>query len=725
MKHTFTLSLLLFTCILFSQSFDTDLSVQLSAQIDPNAPSITLQWLLHDDATTYSIHRKLKNQTSWGPEIAELDGSENTFTDTEVEVGEAYEYRVIKSGNLTGYGYIYAGVELPAINYRGRLLLLIDSTYDAPLQNEIHRLIRDIEGDGWSVTTHFISPAQSVPSVKDTIINWYDLAPDDSEAIFLLGHIPVPYSGNIAPDGHNDHQGAWPADAYYGDINGNWTDFSINNTSAGDMRNHNVPGDGKFDQSIIPSDIELQVGRVDLSNLPAFQDNEIELTRTYLDKNHAFRNGQINVTRRGMIENNFGSFNEGFAQNGWKNFSTMFGPDSVSYQDYLSTLNSESYMWSYGCGAGSYTSCGGVINTNQFATDSVQTIFTILFGSYFGDWDRSNNLLRAALGSGTVLANFWAGRPNWQVHHMALGETIGYSTRLSQNNSTITYTTGFGARNIHISLMGDPSLRMHYLKPIASLDLEEEASHVQISWDHSQELNIIGYHIFRKETGTEDLVRLTNTPVSGLNFVDSCLQVGSHYTYSVRPVKLELSASGTYYNMGTGISDTITITEESEIVAGLSKYVNDYTVEFENLSANAVSLFWDFGNNQTSSEENPTVTYAENGTYLVTLIATNNCGLSDTLYTSVTIEVSSIFSAYETRNISIYPNPATSEIFVSVPGLKNGQMAIFSTNGKIMARHILKKENQAIKIGTLPKGMYLVRVADENKNWYITKLLVQ
>mgnify|MGYP000013517969 CR=1 FL=1 len=30
----------------------------------------------------------------------------------------------------------------------------------------------------------------------------------------------MPYSGNIYPDGHTDHRGAWPADTYYGDIDG-------------------------------------------------------------------------------------------------------------------------------------------------------------------------------------------------------------------------------------------------------------------------------------------------------------------------------------------------------------------------------------------------------------------------------------------------------------------------------------------------------------------------
>ena len=47
--------------------------------------------------------------------------------------------------------------------------------------------------------------------------------------MFLFGHVPVPYSGDIVPDGHApDHQGAWPCDGFYGDMDGLWTDCSVN-----------------------------------------------------------------------------------------------------------------------------------------------------------------------------------------------------------------------------------------------------------------------------------------------------------------------------------------------------------------------------------------------------------------------------------------------------------------------------------------------------------------
>ena len=59
-----------------------------------------------------------------------------------------------------------------------------------------------------------------IKSFKNLILNDYAIDTTNIKAVFLFGHIPVPYSGNINPDGHPDHLGAWPADVYYGDVDG-------------------------------------------------------------------------------------------------------------------------------------------------------------------------------------------------------------------------------------------------------------------------------------------------------------------------------------------------------------------------------------------------------------------------------------------------------------------------------------------------------------------------
>lgn len=537
-----------------------DYAVLITAEVQESPPAITLNWSLENNGI-YFVYKKMKEDKFFGSSFETLPANATTYTDSSVEVGKSYEYYIKRNGSPPAYGYINAGIKVePEENgtgVKGKLMLLIDSTHLSALQTEIERLVADLEGEGWTVLSKTVSPDTSVVYVKSLVTDEYASSGDDLKAIYLLGHIPVPYSGNLAPDAHPDHVGAWPTDAFYADMDGVWTDVSINNVSANDPRNRNIPGDGKYDHSIIPSDVELQVGRVDFYNMPAFADSETELLRKYLNKNHAFRTAQIKVTHRAIIDDNFGGFNnEAFAASGWKAFTTFFGPDSITFAnsgttaDYRTNLNTASYLWSYGCGGGSYTSCSGIGNTSQIAGDSLQSVFTLLFGSYFGDWDKANNFLRAPLAQGLTLTNAWSGRPHWYLHHMALGDNIGYDQNLMVNSNA--YFQHYAARGVHIALMGDPTLRMYAVEPPSNFQLTENNNKVDLSWTASPD-NVLGYYVFRKDSVNGLYHKVSQSMVNGTNFTDAEFDRNGKYYYSVRAVKLEESASGTFYNLSTGV----------------------------------------------------------------------------------------------------------------------------------------------------------------------------
>ncbi|MBK9733783.1 MAG: hypothetical protein IPO92_01945 [Saprospiraceae bacterium] len=132
----------------------------------------------------------------------------------------------------------------------------------------------------------------------------------------------------------------------------------------------------------------------------------------------------------------------------------MVGLENVLEGDYISVMKYSSYLWSYGCGGGTYTIAGGIGSTNDFVSSDLQSVFTMLFGGYFGDWDSRNNFLRVPLARGKTLTNVWAGRPHWVFHHMGLGENIGYDTKITQNNNSL-YFGNYGNRFIHVALMSD------------------------------------------------------------------------------------------------------------------------------------------------------------------------------------------------------------------------------------------------------------------------------
>ena len=610
----------LFTISLAAQKAE-ERSVQLSSFHDESSNELVLEWKASPNATLYSLSEWKDGR--WMA-VASLGDTVLQYRIPDYDPGIKREFRILKFGGLQGYGYIQVGRELPVVGGRGSCLLVVDSVLSVPLEAEISTWIEDAESDGWKVKTLIVNQQMSPQALKVMINEWNGRITGGQATVFFLGHVPVAYSGLIAPDGHTDHNGAWPSDAYYADMDGNWTDISVNNTSANDPRNKNVPGDGKFDQSTIPSDLELQIGRVDFFNMPAFPDDYIELTRNYLKKNHAFKMADFQPKRRGLIENNFASFDEGFAQNGWKNFAVTVGRDSIDKVDYETTLETEDYLWAYACGGGSYTSMGGVGNTNSlYVQRQLKAVFVMNFGSYFGDWDKANNLLRASLASGTILTNAWAGRPNWQFHPMALGETIGQCARISQNNSN-QYSPGFGARSIHVALLGDPTLRLHSVIPPVYTKSEEIDGKVELAWQ-SMDTDVTAYMIYRREEGQDEFVELGDMIVDTF-YLDSAVHAQRSYEYMVKSVKLEQTPSGSYYNTSLGARTGVQTIQGCLPTAAFSHVLNYDRVELSNLSLQGVDFLWEFSDGAASTEENPSHLFQAPGSYEICLTVTNECG---------------------------------------------------------------------------------------------------
>ncbi len=555
----------------------SEYSVQMSVAVQAAPPQIVLNWP-RDGCTApsaYTVYRKAPEDFSWGRGTP-LPPTATTYLDTNVIVGIPYEYQVVKTTSLyAGYGYVYAGIELPPVEDRGKLLLVVDKTYANELANELSVLEQDLVGDGWSVIRLDVNRNDSVEKVKGAIKAQYHADPANVKSLFLFGHVPVPYSGNIVPDGHApDHQGAWPCDGFYGDMDGTWTDKSVNIAIASDPRNRNVPGDGKFDQSTFPAPLKLMVGRVDLANMPgrfssggpATFPNELELLRNYLAKDHRFRTGQFDVPRRGVVGDYFGVRDgEAFAASGWRNFSAFFTAANVSAlpheRTWVESLSTNCYLWAYGCGAGTYTSIGGLGTANVYndgvttdlVKDDVKAVFTLLFGSWLGDWDSEDDLQRSILATPSYgLTCAWSGRPHWFLQHMALGAPIGFSARLTQNNrreGLYHNQMNNGAGQIHIALMGDPTLRMHVVAPPTHLVESRQGSNLNLDWRASSD-SVLGYHVYRAATAKGPFIRLTTAPLAATSFTDT--QSGLACAYMVRALKLETSGSGTYYNLSEG-----------------------------------------------------------------------------------------------------------------------------------------------------------------------------
>jgi len=100
------------------------------------------------------------------------------------------------------------------------------------------------------------------------------------------------------------------------------------------------------------------------------------------------------------------------------------------------------------------------------------------------------------------------------------------------------------------------------------------------------------------------------------------------------------------------------------------------------------------------------------GGYLVSVTDSNGCPGSSSIYPASNVHIDPV-SAFAAA-ISIYPNPATSRIYVEAPGVIS--VSVCSLDGKEIIR-VRDTQHAAIDISSLSNGLYLLRVQDQTGKW--------
>lgn len=526
-----------------------DYALTVRAEVTSAPPRIMLRWERPADVSTFFVYRRESFDAPWGPEIA-IDAANDGYTDNTVEVGKLYEYKVsaLLNSGITAYSFITSGIEVRADLEPGSILLLVDQELASQLTLELADYARSLAMEGWRVVRLDIARTESPQAVREKIKNYAQLV-SGVKAVILLGRIPVAYSGNLAPDLHDDHRGAWPADVYYGDLDGNWSDGSVNATGATREANRNIPGDGKLDQSELPSDVDVEVGRIDFRNMNQFPLGEVGLLKLYLEKNRRYRRGDLVSSGRTFISDKLGKLaaNDIPASAAWRMFPQFVGADRIDGGIWMTDVPSQNYLWAYGAGFGTWFAAEGVGTTEDYAKKDPKAIFTMLFGSYFGDWDSDDNLLRAPIATTTGLASVYGGRPYWYFHPMTMGKSIGFSSKLSQNAKR--YLNAPNQRGVHMALMGDPTLQIeHGPKLPGSPDAVLSNGSVTVSWPATSGAS--SYAVYRGSW--------YDGPFTFLQEVTTTeYQAAAHPSdtvFMIRPIALRTSATGTYYQAGIGLA---------------------------------------------------------------------------------------------------------------------------------------------------------------------------
>jgi PKD repeat protein len=137
-----------------------------------------------------------------------------------------------------------------------------------------------------------------------------------------------------------------------------------------------------------------------------------------------------------------------------------------------------------------------------------------------------------------------------------------------------------------------------------------------------------------------------------------------------------------------------------------------FRVDFFDLSTNLpTSWSWTFENGTpaTSTEQNPVVTYAEEGDFLVTLVAENEYG-RDSI--ARTINITGINDYNVDDMVSVYPNPASSILNIEAENLIS--VTILDMSGKIVYFALENCSATSIDLSGFANAEYVVKVETEN-----------
>ncbi len=139
---------------------------------------------------------------------------------------------------------------------------------------------------------------------------------------------------------------------------------------------------------------------------------------------------------------------------------------------------------------------------------------------------------------------------------------------------------------------------------------------------------------------------------------------------------------------------------------------------FTNISVNANSHSWDFGDGNTSNLKNPQHMYTTPGEFQVRLVVSNSGSCADTMTMNilVTDEVTSIDEPVVTEiKATTYPNP-TNGMFTLQFGtyLENLDITVYSTTGaKVLEVNAYSGTYIELNLEDFPKGIYLINLESD------------
>lgn len=234
------------------------------------------------------------------------------------------------------------------------------------------------------------------------------------------------------------------------------------------------------------------------------------------------------------------------------------------------------------------------------------------------------------------------------------------------------------------------------------------------------------------------VVQMTDQSTNGPTAWEWQFPGGNPATSTQQNPSVTYASPGTYSVMLTvsNLAGTSTATMSSVItVLGLPTADFEFTIDqglvtFTNHALNGDSYVWDFGDGDTSHQENPVHLYTSSGIYTARLTVTNACGAS-LLEQMIELLIIAAEEPAWLEQARLFPNPNIGKFTLTVSGTSQPVLglALFNPLGQLLRTDRVDFRSgelkQSFDLQSQPNGIYLLKLSAENEPAKWWRVVVQ
>jgi hypothetical protein len=179
---------------------------------------------------------------------------------------------------------------------------------------------------------------------------------------------------------------------------------------------------------------------------------------------------------------------------------------------------------------------------------------------------------------------------------------------------------------------------------------------------------------------------------------------------------------------GCNATATTAITVNPAPTASFSATIAGGSVSFTNLSGGGSTYNWSFGNGLTSTATHPTIAYAANGTYTVTLTTTTALGCRATTTQQIRLTRVGAEDIDNLLKVTIAPNPVSDDLMIrfeepSLSFKSSDFISVLDALGKEIYRTNLTDKTLHINTSNWSAGVYIIHANINNRKVGLQKVV--